>query len=60
MLALNALGNGIVILMGLTLLKDWSRVYLGEQTMGQVLLGWGIAVVCVGVMLGQLWLVGYL
>ena len=38
--------------MGLTALQGWSRIYLGTHTAGQVLLGWGVAVVCVGVVFG--------
>lgn len=44
---------GIVgfVLVGLTVAQGWSRVYLEKHTAGQVLLGWAVAVVCVGVML---------
>jgi len=38
-----------VVLLGLTALQGWSRIYLGKHTAGQVLLGWMVAVVCVGV-----------
>lgn len=36
-----------IVLVGLTALQGWSRVYLGKHTAGQVLLGWVVAVVCV-------------
>lgn len=47
------------ILVMLTVLQGWARVYLGRHTVGQVLLGWGVAVVCVGVVFGQLLFVVY-
>lgn len=45
--------SGIVgiVLVGLTALQGWSRVYLGKHTAGQVLLGWVAAVACVGFMI---------
>lgn len=38
-------------LFALTVLQGWSRFYLGKHTPGQIMLGWGVAVLCVGVLM---------